>query len=166
MPAIDMVSGILIYQTSNVELYADGTVYKWQVESGQLNSVLGSQSYLNHLGTAELNNIDFIWAAHRLGSSAERHFYLGGDSFFLKSSQHGTRYFNKTEQVPDMNGFDMNPWSDIPTDIVAATGYGNEPKKNYALIDSSGNVYTYQLDHTSDNNNPTKSLTPQGQIQF
>lgn len=80
--------------------------------------------------------------------------------------QHGTRQFLKSEEVPDMNNFNMNPWSNIPGDIVAVTGYGTDPNRNYALIDSAGNVYTYQLDHNSDNNNPTKTLTPQGQIQF
>jgi hypothetical protein len=66
---------------------SEGTVYKWQIESGNLNSVLGMNSYSAHLGTTALDSVGFFWAAHRQFTSAERHFYLGADMFFMKSSQ-------------------------------------------------------------------------------
>jgi hypothetical protein len=87
-------------------------------------------------------------------------------SILIYLFKHGTSEFAKTEIVPDMNSNDMNPWSDIPTDTIAVTGYGSDPNKNYVLIDSAGNVYNYQLDHSVNNKNPTKSLTPQGKLQF
>lgn len=69
------------------DFYLGGTVYKWQIESGNLNNVLGSLTYSAHLGTTDLDDKDFKWAAHRQGSSVERHFYLGNDEFLLRSSQ-------------------------------------------------------------------------------
>jgi hypothetical protein len=66
---------------------SEGTVYKWQIESGNLNNVLGMNSYFDHLGTTALDSVEVFWAAHRDFTSIERHFYLGADMFFMKSNQ-------------------------------------------------------------------------------
>ena len=73
--------------------------------------------------------------------------------------QEGNRRFTKSETVPNMNGFNMNPWSEIPNNTVAACGY-------IIVIDSDRQVYTYHLNHDLDNNNPTPTLTGLGKIKF
>lgn len=61
----------------------------------------------------------------------------------------------------------MNPWSDIPTDTIAASGYTDNAKENFVLIDSSSQVWTYHMDHTNGkDNNPDKIKTLIGPLKF
>ena len=83
--------------------------------------------------------------------------------FFLQFGQYS---FDTDQPVININSFNMNPWSNIPSNIVAVCGYTNDPAKNFVLIDSNQQVYTYELDHNTDNNDPAKVLTPIGTLQF
>ena len=84
-------------------------------------------------------------------------------SYFQYNKQ---ELYNQTDRINNNNNFNMNPWSDIPNDVIAACGYTNEPAKHFILIDNNLAVYTYQLNHAPDNNDPQKILTPIGSLSL